>query len=50
MHPDYIQVNPDDYELGNAALQVNKSFRNLKLNSPDEILESTRQLDFKKWL
>ena len=45
IHPDYIQVNPDDLDMENNLTQIRKTMRNIELKSPDDMLEEARNLD-----
>ena len=45
LHPDFVQVNPDNLEINDNLVQIKKTFRNIEIKTPDEILTETRQLD-----
>ena len=45
LHPDYIQVNPDDLELESNFNQIRKTLRNIESKTADEILNEARLLD-----
>ena len=45
LHPDYVQVNPDDFEIDDKTSQVKKTFRTIELKTSDEILNEARKLD-----
>ena len=45
LHPEFVQVNPDDQEFENNLIQVKKTIRRIELKSVDEILKEARYLD-----
>ena len=45
LHPDFVQVNPDNQEFEKNLTQVRKTIRSIELKSPDEILKAARDLD-----
>jgi hypothetical protein len=45
LHPDFVQLNPDDLDLADNLTQARKTFRNIQLKSADEILMEARALD-----
>ena len=45
LHPDFIQLNPDDLELENDIRQTKKTFRTIDIQTADEMLHAARQLD-----
>ena len=45
LHPEFVQVNPDNVEFENNLTQVKKTLRNIELKSADEILKDARYLD-----
>ena len=45
MHPDYVQMNPDNFEFENNVKQIKKTWKNIEVKSPDEILREARNLD-----
>ena len=45
MHPDYVQMNPDNFEFENNVKQIKKTLKNIEVKSPDEILREARNLD-----
>ena len=45
MHPDYIQMNPEDFEFESNVKQIKKTLKNIEVKSPDEILREARNLD-----
>ena len=45
LHPDFVQVNPDNQEFEKNLTQVRKTIRSIELKSPDEILKAERDLD-----
>ena len=38
IHPDFVQLNPDDLEIDNT-IQVKKTFRKMDVKTADEILK-----------
>ena len=44
IHPDFVQLNPDDLEIDNT-IQVKKTFRKMDVKTADEILKEARNLD-----
>ena len=45
MHPDFIQMNPDDFEFESNVKQIKKTLKNIEVKSPDELLREARDLD-----
>ena len=45
IHPDFVQVNPDDLDIEDNVTQVKKTLRSIEIKSADEILEEARKLD-----
>ena len=45
MHPDFTQVNPDDFEFENNLKQIKKTLRRIEIKTADEILQEARNLD-----
>ena len=45
IHPDFVQLNPDDFEIDNNLVQVKKTFRKMDVITADEILKEARNLD-----
>ena len=45
IHPDYVQVNPDDLEMESNFNQVRKTLKNIESKTADEMLNDARQLD-----
>ena len=45
LHPDFVQVNPDNFEVQNNMDQIKKTFRNIEIRSADENLQDARKLD-----
>ena len=45
LHPDFVQVNPDNLESEDNLVQMKKTFRKIQLKTNDEILEEARHLD-----
>ena len=45
LHPDFVQVNPDDFEVEDNLTQVKKTLRSIETKTADEILEQARNLD-----
>jgi hypothetical protein len=45
LHPDFIQLNPDDLEIDSNLNQVRKTLRKIQIKTDDERLEEARQLD-----
>ena len=45
LHPDYSQLNPDDYEFEKDLNHVKRTFRKIQIKSADERLEDARKLD-----
>ena len=45
LHPEFVQVNPDNVEFENNLTQVKKTIRSIELKSADEILKDARYLD-----
>ena len=44
-HPDFIHLNPDEFEVDSNIAQVRKSFREIEIRTADEILREARGLD-----
>jgi energy-coupling factor transporter ATP-binding protein EcfA2 len=45
LHPDFVQLNPDDLEIDTNLKQVRKTLRQIQIKTDDERLENSRQLD-----
>ena len=45
IHPDFVQLNPDELEFDRNSTQIKKSLRIIEVKSADEILMEARQLD-----
>ena len=45
LHPEFVQLNPDDLNLESDLFQKKKAIRNIEIKSHDEILKEARQLD-----
>ena len=45
MHPDFSQVNPDDFEFESNMNHVKHTLRRLDIKTADEILQEARNLD-----
>ena len=45
LHPDYVQINPDDQDFENNVTQIKKTFRNIEIQTSDQMLEKARNLD-----
>ena len=45
IHPDFVQVNPDDIDLQENTNQSKRTFRSIEMKTLDEILEEARYLD-----
>ena len=45
LHPDFVQVNPDDFETEDNITQVKKTLRSIEIQTVDEMLEQARTLD-----
>ena len=44
-HPDFLQINPDDLDIGKEVEQARQSFRKIELKSSKERLANARKLD-----
>ena len=45
IHPDFVQLNPDELEFDSNMTQVKKTLRSIEVKTADEILKEARQLD-----
>ena len=45
MHPDFLQVNPDDQDFATNLAQAKKTLRRLEMKSADDLLNEARNLD-----
>ena len=45
LHPDFIQINPDEQEFDENTTQIKRTLRRIEIKSADEILEAARKLD-----
>ena len=45
MHPEFSQLNPDDFEFENNLTQVKRTLRRIEIKTADELLEEARNLD-----
>jgi DNA replication protein DnaC len=45
LHPDFVQVNPDEMEFENNVKQVKRTLRRIEVKTADEILKEARNLD-----
>ena len=45
IHPDFVQVNPDELELESNFNQIRKTLRNIESKTADEILNEARDVD-----
>ena len=45
LHPDFVQVNPDQMEFDNNLKQVKRTLRRIEQKTADEILKEARNLD-----
>ena len=45
LHPDFVQVNPDELEIENNLTQVKKTLKRIEVKTADEILREARNLD-----
>jgi hypothetical protein len=45
IHPDFVQLNPDELEFENNLTQVRKTLRHIEVKTADEILNEARHLD-----
>ena len=45
IHPDFIQLNPDDLDSESPIEQISKSFRKIEIKTKEQILEESRKLD-----
>ena len=45
LHPDFLQVNPDELEIENNMTQIRRTFKNIEYKTADAILEEARNLD-----
>ena len=45
LHPDFVQVNPDNLESEDNSVQIKKTFRTIQIKTNDELLEEARHLD-----
>ena len=44
-HPDFVQMNPDNFEAPNNIEQIKKIFKNIHIRTSEEILHEARKLD-----
>ena len=45
IHPDFVQLNPDELDIESPMEQISKSFRKIEIKTNEQILEETRKLD-----
>ena len=45
LHPDFVHLNPDDYDFEKDTHQVKRSFRKIQVKTAEERLEDARKLD-----
>ena len=45
MHPEFLQLNPDDFEFQDNSAQVRKTIRRIENKTSDELLQDARNLD-----
>ena len=45
LHPDFLQVNPDELEFESNVKQIKKTLRRIDVKTADEILKEARKLD-----
>ena len=45
LHPDFIQLNPDELEFDTNLEQIRKTFRQIQIRTADERLNDARKLD-----
>ena len=45
IHPDFVQVDPENLEIENKLSQIKKTFQNIEIASAEELLTEARQLD-----
>ena len=45
MHPDFVQVNPDDFEIEKNVQQVHRTFRTIERKTFDDIVQEARKVD-----
>ena len=45
MHPDFVQVNPDDFDFESNLNQVKRTLRRLEIKTAEQILQEARNLD-----
>ena len=45
LHPDYIQINPDELNIENNIDQTKRTIRNFEEKTNDELLYEARKLD-----
>ena len=45
IHPDFIQLSPDDLDSESPIEQISKSFRKIEIKTKEQILEESRKLD-----
>lgn len=45
IHPDFVQIHPDNFEVQNNMDQIKKTFRNIQIRTAEENLEEARKLD-----
>ena len=45
LHPEFLQVNPDDLEIENNLVQVKRTLRRIEHKTADDILKEARNLD-----
>ena len=45
IHPDFVQVNPDNFDIQNNMDQIKKTFRAIEIRTEEEDLHQARTLD-----
>ena len=45
LHPDFVQVNPDEMEFDNNLTQIKRTLKRIDVKTADEILREARNLD-----
>ena len=45
MHPDFLQVNPDNQDFATNLAEAKKTLRRLEIKSADDLLQEARNLD-----
>ena len=45
IHPDFVQLNPNDLDIENPSKQMIRSFRRIEIKTNEKILEDNRKLD-----